>query len=86
MGKTIICDSRYCHYSLVFVHGHHVYTCICTEVSKNSRFSTVYVHKESSLVWLDPFLARGVYRLQYKHPAKAPSMVIMLLYVTMSMC
>ena len=44
-------------------------TCICTGVSKNSRFSAVYVHKESSLIWPDPFLAQGIYSLQYKHPA-----------------
>ena len=44
-------------------------TCICTGVTKNSRFSNV--HKESSLVWLDPFLAQSVYYLQYKHLAVA---------------
>ena len=53
-------------------------TCICTGVPKNSRFSAVYVHKEPSLVWPDPFLVQGVYHLQYTHPAKALSMVIML--------
>ena len=53
-------------------------TCICTEVSKNSRFSTVYVHKETNLVWPDPLIVQGVYRLQYKHPAQALSMLIML--------
>ena len=53
-------------------------TCICTGASKNSRFFTVYVYKESSFVRPNSFLAQGVYRLQYKHPAKTLSMVIML--------
>ena len=54
------------------MHDHHVYVYICTEVSKNSRFFVVlYVHKESSLIRLNPFLAQGVYRL---HPAKTLSM------------
>ena len=54
-------------------------TCTCTEVSKNSRFSTVYVPKEkASLVLLGPFLAQGVHYLQYKHPAKALSMIFVL--------
>ena len=44
----------------------------------NSRFSKVYMHKELNFVWLNPFLAQGVYCLQYKHPAKALSMVVML--------
>ena len=54
MGKIVICRtlavSAMC-------------TCICTRVSKNSGFSTVYMYKESSLVWPDPFLVQGIYRL-----------------------
>ena len=40
-------------------------TYICTGVSKNSRSFAVYEHKESSLVWLDPFLVQSVYHLPY---------------------
>ena len=34
---------------------------ICTGMSKNSRLSVVHVHKESSLIWPDPFLAQAIY-------------------------
>ena len=52
--------------------------CVCTGVSKNSRFSTVYVHKESNLTWPDSILAQDVYRLQCKYLAKALTMAVML--------
>ena len=38
----------------------------------------MYVDKESALAWPDPFLAQGIYCLQYKHPAKVLSIVVML--------
>ena len=76
---AVICRTlarnEYCHHNLVFVHGHHVYVYM---YSKTQRFSTVYVHKELSLVQLDTFLVQGAYCLQYKHLAKALSMVVML--------
>ena len=52
MGKIVICRT------LAMSIYHHLYscmvtmcmcTCLCTGVSKNSRFSTVYVHKKFSL-------------------------------------
>ena len=59
------------------MHGHHG-TCKCIGVFIKSRFSAVYVDKESSLVRPEPFLAQGIYCLQYKDMAKVLSMVIML--------
>ena len=41
----------------------HVGGYVAKGVSKNSRFSIVYVHKESSLIWSDPFLVQDIYRL-----------------------
>ena len=46
VGKTVILSytcNEYRHYSLIFAHGHHarVRLYVATEVSKNSRFSTV---------------------------------------------
>ena len=83
MGKTIICCTLTMSTVIIVLSSCMVITCmcICIGVSRNSRFSAEYVHKESSLVWPDPFLVQGVYCLQYKHPAKAVkalSMVIML--------
>ena len=69
IGKTIICRT------LIMST---ISTCICTGVSKNSGLSAVYEHRETSLVWLYPFLVHDIYCLQYKHPAKPLSMVIML--------
>ena len=80
MGKITICCTLAMSTVIIVLYSCMVttWTCICTGVFKNSRFSAIYAHKESSLLWPDPFLAQGVYRLQYKHPAKALSMVIML--------
>ena len=80
MCKSVICRTITMSTVIIVLYSYMVTIgmCICTGVSKNSRFSTVYVRKEYSLVWLDPFLAQGVYRLQYKHLAKALSMIIML--------
>ena len=80
MGKAIICHTLTMSAIIIVLYScmATTCTCICTGVSRNSRFSAVYVHKESSLIWLDPFLVQGVYRLQYKHPAKALSMIGML--------
>ena len=62
MAKTVICCSLAMNTIIIVLYSCMVTTCtcICTEVSKNSRFSPVYVHKESSLVWPDPFLVQGV--------------------------
>ena len=82
MGKTIICHRLALSTIIIVLYSCMVTTCtcICTGVSINSRFSKAYtyVHKKSSLVWPDSFLAQGVYRLQYQHPAKALSVVVML--------
>ena len=80
MGKTVICHTLEMSTIIIVLCSCMVTTCtcICTRVSKNSRFQAVYVHKKSSLIWQDPFLAQGVYCLRYKHLAKALSMVIML--------
>ena len=80
MAKTKICHTLAMSTINIFLYMCMVTmgTCICTGVSKYSGFPTVYVHKESSLVWLVPFLVQGVYGLQYEHPTKVLSMVIML--------
>ena len=81
MLKTVICRtltmSTIIIYSLVFIHGHHVFV-KCLRTQDSSQY--MHVLKESSLVWPDPFLAQGIYHLQCKHPAKAldSSMIIML--------
>ena len=74
MGKTIICRI------LAVLDLCMVITCmcICARMSKNLRFFAVYLHKETSLAWLDRFLVLGIYCFLYKHPAKSLSMVIML--------
>ena len=61
MGKTIICHTLAISTIIIVFYSCMVTTCtcICTGVSKNSRFSTVYVHKESSLIWLDPVQCRA---------------------------
>ena len=80
MDKTVICHTLAMSSVIIVLCLCMVTTCtcICTGVSKNSRFSTVYVYKEPSFVWPNPFLAQGVYHLQYKHPAKTLSIVVML--------
>ena len=77
MGKTIICCTFAMSTIIIVLYSCMITTCtcICTGLSKNSRFSA---HKESSLIWLDHFLVQGIYHLQYKHPAKALSMDVML--------
>ena len=54
MGKTIICYTLTTN-TIIILYSYMVtmFTCICTRVSKNSRSSTVYVHKESGLIWPD---------------------------------
>ena len=69
IGKAIICLTLAKSTVIIIL-----YLCMIT----TCRFSVVHVHKESSLVWPDSFIAQGVYHLQYKHPTKALSMVIML--------
>ena len=87
MGKTIICCTLKMSTVIIVLYSCMVTTCMCTVVcigvSKNLRLSAAHVHKEPNLVWPDPFLELGIYRLQYKHhtAAKALSMVVMLLYV-----
>ena len=41
---------------------------------------------ESSLVGLDPFLAQGIYCLQYKCQAKPLYIVVYAMYVAIYMC
>ena len=64
MGKTAICRTLAMSTVIIVLCSCTVTmcTCVCAGVSKNF-----------SLVWPDPFLAQGVYRLQYKHLAKALS-------------
>ena len=51
----------------------------CLRTQDSSQYMHVLKAWIYSLVCPDPFLAQGVYRLQYKHPAKAlSSMAIML--------
>ena len=78
--KPIICHTLIMNTIIIVLYLCMVTMCMCrcTEVSKNSRISAVYVHKESSLVHLGPFLAQGVHYLQYKHPAKALSTIVVL--------
>ena len=65
MGKTIICCTLTLSTVIIVLYSCMVttYTCICTGVSKDSRFSIVYMCKEFSLVWPDTFLVQGIYRL-----------------------
>ena len=69
MGKTVICCTLAMNTIIAVLYLCMVTTCtcICTGVSKNPIFSAVYVHKESSLVRPDLFLAQGVYRLLYDY-------------------
>ena len=82
MGKTIISRtlvmSSTIIRSLVFMHGHHVYVYMYKRIQELKILCSVCAQRIYSLVWLDPFLAQGVYCLQYKHLAKALSMGIML--------
>ena len=82
MGKTIICRTFAMSTVIIGLYLCMVTTCtcVCTGVSITLRFSKAYtyVHKESSLIWPNSFLAQGVYHLQYQHPAKALSMVVRL--------
>ena len=50
------------------MHGHNVYVHVYVQEYLRTQDSLQYnyVHKESSVVWPDPFLAQGVYHLQYK--------------------
>ena len=54
IGKIVICHTLAMTTVIIFLYSCMVTTCtcICTGVSKNSRFSAIYVHKikESSLV------------------------------------
>ena len=74
MGKTVICRTLAISTIITVLYSCMVTMCmcICTGVSKKSRFSAVYVHKEYKIspVWPNPFLAQGVYCSQCKHPAK----------------
>ena len=76
MDKTVICHTLVMSTVIIVLYSCMITTFICAGVSKNSRSSAVYLHKESSLVWPDPFLAESVNRLQFKHPAKLFSMVV----------
>ena len=62
MGITISCISAM-NTIIIDLHLCMVTMCkyICTGVSKNYRLSVVHVHKESNLIWPDPFLAQAIY-------------------------
>ena len=60
------------------MHGHHMYVYVYRSVQELKVLHNIYVYNESSLIWPDPFLMQGIYQLQYKQPAKALSMVVML--------
>ena len=68
MGKTIVYCALKMSAMIIVLYSCMVIKCMCscTGVSKNSRLSNVSVHKQSSLVWLDPIVAQGIYHLQYK--------------------
>ena len=68
MSKAVICSTLVMSTVIIVLYLCMVttWTCIHTyiqEYLKNSRSSTVCVHKESSIIWPDPFLAQGVYHL-----------------------
>ena len=89
MGKSVICHTLAMSNIIIVWYSCMITTCmslcICTGVSKNSRSSTIYVHKKTSLIWPDPFLVQGVYHLQYKHLANKP--LSMVVYATqLSIC
>ena len=52
--------------------------CMCTDKLKILRIQKYCSYNIHSFIWPGPFLAQGLYRLQYKHPAKphALSMVV----------
>ena len=84
--KTVICCRLPVSTVIIVLHSCVVITCTCifTGVYKNSRSSAVFVNKKSSPIQLDPFLVEVDYHMQYKSPAKPPSMV---LYATqLSIC
>ena len=67
-GKTVILSythNEYRHYSLVFVHGHHMYVYIYVQewLRTQDSLQYSYAHKESSLIRLDPFLVQGDYSI-----------------------
>ena len=85
MGKTITCHTLTMSTVIVGMVTMQMYVYTYTGVSKNSRFSALqlYVHKESivsEVLYGQTFFQHRafIYCLQYKHPAKALSMVIML--------
>ena len=69
IGTTVICFTLTMNTIIIVLCSCMVTTCIllciCTKAYKNSRSSGINVHKESDLVWPDPFLVRGDYCLQY---------------------
>ena len=67
MGKTVICHTLAMSTIVIVLYSSIVtsHMCICTGVSKNSRFSTVYVHKESSLIWPDTSYGAGHLAITY---------------------
>ena len=78
MGKIVICCTLAMSIIIIALYLCFVTLCmcICTRMSKNSRSFAVYEHKESSLVWQDPFLMQRVYWLQYRWLAIPLTIVI----------
>ena len=78
IGKTLICRTLAMSTIIIVLYSCMVttYMCICTGVYKNSRLSTVYMQRESNLVWPDPFLVQGVYHVKYKRLAMPLSVVV----------
>ena len=79
-------SSEYCHYSLVLVHGHHMQLCVYVQERLRTQDPLQYTVCEQRIqsYIARPFSGGGSYHMQYKTPAKPPSMV---LYATqLSIC
>ena len=83
IGLTIICHTRETSFVIIAFHSCMVTACmcICTGGSKNLQSSTVPVHRESSRMWPNSLLMKGVYCLQYKCPAMPLTMVVYAMYL-----
>ena len=90
MDTTIIFCTPTMITVIILLYSCTITTCTCIiqeSLHINSRSFAIYVHKESSLTGLDPFLVQGIYCLQYKCQANKPlSIVVYAMYVAIHMC
>ena len=67
----------YRHYSLVFLHGHHVHMYMYRNVLRTQDpLQYMCIKNLVSYDWSDPFLAQDVYHLQYRFPAMPIAMIV----------